>query len=172
MADISHSDMDIRSIYMLWHDRMLLWAARYFSETQDCEDAVHDAFLRLLKRPDLVRDAGNGPRLEGLLRIVLRSSCLDLLKKRHEFPADEEYFGNLTGPREEQPEESLAEKDSLDRAVAQLPDETRDILTLAYLYGYTPAEIAKLIGKKEGAVRKALQRGKKKLYALLEEEEA
>ena len=45
------------------------------------------------------------------------------------------------------------------------------MLILAYLYGYTPAEIAKLIGKKEGAVRKALQRGKKSLYALLEEEE-
>ena len=46
------------------------------------------------------------------------------------------------------------------------------MLTLAYLYGYSPAEIAKLVGKKEGTVRKTLQRGRKKLYALLEEEES
>lgn len=46
------------------------------------------------------------------------------------------------------------------------------MLILAYLYGYTPAEIAKLVGKKEWAVRKTLQRGKKSLYDLLKEEES
>ncbi len=162
---------DIREIYASWYSRMLLWAKRYFPEQADCEDAVHEAFLRLLKRPDLVRSAGNGPRLEGLLRIVLKSACLDLLKKRREIPTDDEIFETAESLREGQTEERCAEKDALDRAIAGLPEATRNILILAYLYGYSPGEIAKLIGRKEGAVRKAMQRGKKSLYALLEEEE-
>ena len=172
MARAAHPESDIREVYVSWHDRMLLWAARYFSDAADREDAVHDAFLRLLKRPELLKAAGSGPRLEGLLRIVLRSASLDLLKKRRELPFDEDFFADTGIPREEQPEERLAEKDALDRAVAALPQGTRDMLTLAYLYGYSPAEIAKLVGKKEGTVRKTLQRGRKKLYALLEEEES
>lgn len=172
MAKAPHPESDIREVYASWHDRMLLWAARYFFDAADREDAVHDAFLRLLKRPELLKAAGSGPRLEGLLRIVLRSASLDLLKKRRELSFDENFFADAGIPREEQPEERLAEKDALDRAVAALPQGTRDMLTLAYLYGYSPAEIAKLVGKKECTVRKTLQRGRKKLYALLEEEES
>ncbi len=172
MARAPHPESDIREVYASWSGRMLLWAARYFSDAADREDAVHDAFLRLLKRPELLRSAGSGPRLEGLLRIVLRSASLDLLKKRRETPADDEFLETAEPLREVQMEERYAAKDALDRAIAQLPEATRDTLALAYLYGYSPAEIAKLIGKKEAAVRKALQRGKKKLYALLEEEES
>ena len=171
MAKAQQPQPDIREIYASWYSRMLLWAKRYFPEQADCEDAVHEAFLRLLKRPDLVRNAGSGLRLEGLLRIVLKSACLDLLKKRREIPTDDEIFETAESLREGQTEERCAEKDALDRAIAGLPEATRNILILAYLYGYSPGEIAKLIGKKEGAVRKALQRGRKSLYALLEEEE-
>ena len=171
MAKAQQPQTDIREIYASWYGRMLLWARRYFPEQADCEDAVHEAFLRLLKRSDLVRAAGSGTRLEGLLRIVLRSACLDLLKKRREIPADDEFLETAEPLLEGQTEERFAAKDALDRAIAKLPEATRDILILAYLYGYSPAETAKLIGKKEGAVRKALQRGKKSLYALLEEEE-
>ena len=171
MAKVQQPQSDIREIYASWYDRMLLWARRYFSEQADCEDAVHEAFLRLLRRPELIRNAGSGPRLEGLLRIVLKSASLDLLKKRREIPTDREIFEEAAPLLEAQTEERYAEKDALDRAIAGLPDATRDMLILAYLYGYTPTEIGGLIGKKEGAVRKALQRGKKSLYALLKEEE-
>ena len=172
MAKVQHPEPDIREIYASYYNRMLSWAARYFPEMADREDAVHEAFVRLLKRPELIRDAGSGARLEGLCRIVLRSACLDLLKKQREVPVDEEFFADAGTDREEQPDERAAEKDALERAVAQLPEATRDMLTLAYLYGYTPAEIAKLVGKKEWAVRKTLQRGKKSLYDLLKEEES
>ena len=172
MANVQHPEPDIREIYASYYGRMLSWAARYFPEMTDREDAVHEAFVRLLKRPDLISSAGSDLRLEGLLRIVLRSACLDLLKKQREVPVDEEFFADAGTDREEQPDERAAEKDALERAVSQLPEATRDMLTLAYLYGYTPAKIAKLTGKKEGAVRKALQRGKKSLYALLEKEES
>ena len=149
MAKAQQPQPDIREIYASWYIRMLLWAKRYFPEQADCEDAVHEAFLRLLKRPDLVKNAGNGPRLEGLLRIVLKSACLDLLKKRRDIPSDDKFLETAEPLREVQTEERYAEKDALDRAIAGLPETTRDILILAYLYGYSPGEIAKLIGKRK-----------------------
>lgn len=90
MAKVQHPEPDIREIYASYYGRMLSWAARYFPEMADREDAVHEAFVRLLKRPELIRDAGSGTRLEGLLRIVLRSACLDLLKKQREVPLEME----------------------------------------------------------------------------------
>ena len=103
MPKSSQPESNIREIYAAYCNRMLLLAKRYFPEQADCEDAVHEAFLRLMKRPDLVEKAGRGARLEGLCRIVLRSACLDQLKKaRREIPVEEELVAVAEDPRESQ----------------------------------------------------------------------
>ncbi len=173
MGKVSRTELLIQDIYAAYYNRMLLWAKRYFPEKADCEDAVQESFLRLLKRPDLVQQAGDGARLEGLLRIVLRTVCLDQIKKRrYEIPADPEEFGELGSRRDEWTEDRFAEKDALHRAIAELTPTIRDVLILAYLYGYSTGEIAKLTDKKTSTVRKSLTRAKKALYNLLKEEKA
>ena len=123
MAKAPHPEPDFREIYASYYSRMLSWAARYFPEKADCEDAVHEAFLRLLKRPELIRDKGSAARLKGLCRIVLRSACLDLLKKQREVPLETEELEKAAPPGPEQPDERAAEKDTLERP-GRLPPES------------------------------------------------
>lgn len=54
---------------------------------------------------------------------------------------------------------------SLWRAIQQLPAKERDILYLKYRNGYKIAEIAKITGKSENAIKLILSRTRKKLAA-------
>ncbi len=54
---------------------------------------------------------------------------------------------------------------SLWRAIQQLPAKERDILYLKYQKGYKVADIARIVGKSENAVKLALSRARKKLAA-------
>lgn len=54
---------------------------------------------------------------------------------------------------------------SLWRAIQQLPAKERDILYLKYQKGYMVADIARIVGKSENAVKLTLSRARKKLAA-------
>lgn len=54
---------------------------------------------------------------------------------------------------------------SLWRAIQQLPVKERDILYLKYQKGYKAADIARIVGKSENAVKLTLSRARKKLAA-------
>jgi RNA polymerase sigma-70 factor (ECF subfamily) len=55
----------------------------------------------------------------------------------------------------------------LQAAMAELPEETRDVLRLRYVEGLQTKEIAERIGKSDGAVRVLLTRSVQKLQELL-----
>ena len=54
---------------------------------------------------------------------------------------------------------------SLWRAIQQLPVKERDILYLKYQKGYKVADIARIVGQSENAVKLTLSRARKKLAA-------
>ena len=57
-------------------------------------------------------------------------------------------------------------------ALLLLPEKYREILLLHYIEGYQSKEIAKMLTLSEAAVRKRLERGRKKLGEMLEKEGA
>jgi len=57
----------------------------------------------------------------------------------------------------------------LEAAIDQLPDEQKEVLTLAHLAGLSRAEIGAQMGKTEEAVRALLHRAKAQLAILLED---
>ena len=57
----------------------------------------------------------------------------------------------------------------LEAAIDQLPDEQREVVTLAHLAGLSRAEIGAQMGKTEEAVRALLHRAKARLAILLED---
>jgi len=56
------------------------------------------------------------------------------------------------------------------QALKQLPDLYREVLTLRYVEGLSPKEIADIVEESENAVSVRIHRGLKKLRILLEEE--
>lgn len=67
----------------------------------------------------------------------------------------------------------LAEEvERLEAAIAQLPDDQREVLTLAHLAGQSRAAIAAQMGRSEDAVRALLHRAMARLMVLLDERAA
>lgn len=55
-------------------------------------------------------------------------------------------------------------------AVKRLPPDYRETVHLYYQEGYSTGEIARIVGRKESAVRSRLARAREKLKAILGEE--
>ena len=66
------------------------------------------------------------------------------------------------------PEVVVTRREALDRAVAALPDERRALVVLRYWLGYTPAEIAPIVGLPVGTVHSRLARALDQLRDALE----
>ncbi|MFJ4685943.1 RNA polymerase sigma factor [Streptomyces sp. NPDC091377] len=63
--------------------------------------------------------------------------------------------------------DDVADRSDLLRALAQLPDDDRDVLILAAWQGLTPAEAAKVVGCSAAAMRVRLHRARRRLTRAL-----
>lgn len=133
--------------------------ARTGSRT-DAEDIMQEVFLRLIQvKPTFPSQAH---AKAWLLRVT--SNCSnDLFRlpwRRREEPLEEE-----TAISE------VLEDGSVTEAVLSLPARYRIPIHLFYYEGYSVAEIAKIVGKREGTVKTRLFRARKLLRDKLKEEE-
>lgn len=126
----------------------------------DAEDAVQEAFLRLLRAaPPLENDAHTRA---WLMRVTL-NICRDMLRspwrrRRDELPEDI-------------PAEGEDERADLLRAVLALPPKYRAAIHLHYYEGYSIREIADLLGCPAATVGTRLARARRLLYNALSEKE-
>lgn len=147
-------------------------------------ESLHDLVQSICR--ECIEHVGEfSPRGAGSFRAWLRSIALHKLlsRQRHHLaaarnPAREER-GSDVGDREpvaallpRLPSPSQVaigneEAELLHRALGQLPDEQRQVVTMARLLGMSHAEIATVLGKSEPACRMLLRRGLVRLSALM-----
>ncbi len=135
-------------------------AQKYLSATDEAEDIVQDAMIKLW----LMRDQLMAP-VSGFASVVTRNLCIDHLRKKHptidisKFSDTEEW-----SDEGEQIEQML-------RVIDTLPSTQRTILRMHHLQGMKTREIALVLGSSEVAVRKTLSRARtivrKRLLAML-----
>ncbi len=123
------------------------------------EDAVHNAFLKLIIHMD---DIGEPDSLQTkrYLITVVKNTAVDLYRKKNIRIQREVYMDELR--EEDMPVsymETDLENDVLD-ILKNLPVKYRDILLLKYSSHLENNEIARLCGIQEGTVRQRISRGK------------
>jgi len=134
----------------------------------DAEDLVHDAYLRALRYFASYR---GGDERSWLLTIV-RRTCYRWLKRQRTGPRlteFDEYRHASTAP-EAAPDsavEQAALRESLLRAVEQLPLEFREAIVLRDLQGLSYRETADVLGVPIGTVMSRLARGRRRLQSVL-----
>ena len=117
--------------------------------------------------------------LAPLLDIIVRRRSLnryryDLVRKKHS-------AGSLDDPDNwsaqaassalaEDPAERMVNNAVLVKAVQALPDTERMAFYGKYVIGYTDAELAHMLGQKQGSIRCCLSRARRKIKAYLKEE--
>ena len=145
--------------------------ARYLSgNAQDAQDLVQDAALRALKYFRGFRGTEQGDGRAWLLTIV--RNTVRTWRQRHHAQSE-------TAFDEEQHSEGIADVDptvNLDRkemrerlreALAQLPDEFREVIVLRDIQDLSYKEISDVIGVPEGTVMSRLHRARQRLQRML-----
>lgn len=141
----------IEQVVAAYGDTIYRLALHYVRDRFDAEDVVQEVLLAFFQRniPEERRKAW-------LLRVTVNKS-LDILRKRkRQVPLSEEPVG------------SVGENVSLSEELNQLSALDRELVYLFWFEGYPSKEIAKLVHLSDGAVRKRLERAKKKLKEILE----
>jgi RNA polymerase sigma-70 factor (ECF subfamily) len=133
---------------------------RITGRQEDAEDAIQEAFISAFRNLHNYRaDATFGAWLK---RIVVNKSINVLKKRKHELmPEDQQWDVAETEEPAEYKEELTIER--VKRAIEELPDGYRTVLSLYLLEGYDHQEISEILGITESTSKSQLNRAKGKL---------
>ena len=148
------------TLYLHYRSLMLSVARRFLPEPQDAEDAVHQAFLSILKNFNKI-SVIDCPETRAFVVIIVERKALDILRSRQKTVPLEEMERGVEIP--------LPGDSGLADALAKLPARYRQVLLLRFAYGYTTRELAKEFGMNQGSVQKLIWRAKEALEKLYEE---
>ena len=153
------TDETISRVVRQYSPMLLRLAATRLPSTADAEDAVQEAFIKLLDRRPVFRDAGH--EKAWLIRVTLqRAADIRRKKAREDIPL--EAVTETAAP--EQGQELLD-------AVRALPEKYGAVIHLYYYEGYSTKEIAKLLGLPAPTIATRLSRGRERLRQMLKEDE-
>lgn len=162
-TDQARINQEAEKLLDLYGGNILRLAYSYLHNKSDAEDILQETLIRFLK---------TDPRLENeehekawLLRVAanLSKNRIGYNKTRE----TDELVDELT--------ETLAAEEKPDlafvwEAVKSLSPAYREAIHLFHYEGYSTAEIAGILGRKESTVRSDLRRGREKLKTILKEE--
>ena len=149
------------ALYRTYCGLMVAVAMKVTGNRPDAEDAVHQAFLSILKNLDKISEV-DCLKTRSYVVIITENKAIDLLRARKKaLPRDfeEEPVGITIPPPGE---------DDLAAALARPPARYREILLLHYHHGYSRKELAQMLELSYVAVQQLLWRAKDALRKQLE----
>jgi RNA polymerase sigma factor (sigma-70 family) len=145
-------------------DRAYSQARRLLTSNQDAEDAVQNAFIKLMRT--VHRYDGTIPFIAWLSRFV-HAAAVDMLRTRQRRRRRESQAGLERGDEAAQQADPV-EADLVRDAVRDLPERYRASIDLHYFAGLSQRDTAKALGTNENALAVRLHRARDCLRALLE----
>lgn len=131
--------------------QLLLIANRIVGDSEEAEDVVQDALLRLWQlRKDDIRNA------ESLAKVITRNLSIDLVRRKRVMVDVDESL--LEMDEEYQNEEQVERVMNL---IGQLPTMQQTVFRLRHIEGMQMADIARITGTTEQAVRQSISRARR-----------
>lgn len=152
----------LRGIYDRYHARMEDAAMRILPEQSDAEDAVQNAFVKIIRHFEKIDEIPCDKLPFWIISIVKNEALMILRKKRRAVPLEDwEGFAaeaeDVTGYQE------------LVELFARLPETYRAALEMKILLGYSNQEVADTLGISKTAASTRVSRGRELLRKLAEE---
>lgn len=154
-------------IYLAYKQTMFYAANRVLKNHHSSEDAVHQAFLRIVDNLDKINET-DCHKTQAFLVVITEHIAIDIYRKRKRedmvsFDELEIYIADDTCPENEV-------IDEISSAILKLPVNYSTVLRLKFSQGYSDSEIAEILDIKQENVRQRIYRAKKKLSQLLQKE--
>jgi RNA polymerase sigma-70 factor (ECF subfamily) len=154
-------------LYHLQGARMRNLARNLLGSPTDAEDAVQDTFLKIQRGIATFR--GQSSFVTWTFRILV-NTCHDFrrsrLRRKEQATDDSNEMAPRPEPRAPSAHPSL--RMALERALAQLTQQQRDVFLLYEVEGFHHAEIAAMLELSETASKNTLFQAKKNLRSMLE----
>ena len=155
-------------LYIAYKQTMYYVANRILKDSYAAEDAVHQAFLRIINHLEKI-DESDCRKTKAFLVVVTEHISIDLYRKRKR--ENILSYDEIMIYIENDSINFDAHMDEVSLAISQLPINYSTVLLLKYSQGYNDTEISQLLHIKEDNVRKRISRAKKRLAQILNIEE-
>jgi RNA polymerase sigma-70 factor (ECF subfamily) len=168
MIDTQEDKEKFETLYETYRKLLFYVANQILKDEYLAEDAVHHTFLKVLGNLDKIHEI-NCHKTKSYLVVMVRNHSINLYNRRKKhplLPLDESVSEDGTDALTQ-----AEEADALTRAVLMLPELYQSILTLKYVQGFSSRDIAAMLDITETAVRKRLERVKKKLREIIDKED-
>ncbi len=152
---LEHDEDVIDDLYRHYEQAMYYEAYKILKDPYLAEDAVHEAFLRLIRNRDKVART-ESPRARSYVYKTIQSTALDLYRRRKK---DREYCCEYDEalPQAAPP----AESEELPLSwIAELPEKYASVLRCLFWDGLTVHETAAVLRISEVCVRKRCERAR------------
>jgi RNA polymerase sigma-70 factor, ECF subfamily len=159
-------DGDMEGLYFLYvrfGDDVFRYVNSLVKDHHEAEDITQGVFLKLVTvlrtyepRPDI-------PFVAWVLRVA-RNLALDHMKDRRAIPYEE-----VSPQASDHRQVGDERRKDLRWALEQLPEEQRNVLILRHIRGFSPPEIAAVLGKSESSIDGLHHRGRRSMQTTLED---
>ena len=161
------TDCIIKKLYEDYAKHMKDFSQRRFCSQEESEDVVHDIFLKLIDRTELIE---NRSQIGGYLTQATRNESLSQLRRKKRFK-DCDYIDEMPDCRPE----IIEEKQSFERlseafraAITAMPaGSAKRVASMFYLKNRSTFQIAADLGLSQNTVLSHLHRFRKRLKGLV-----
>ena len=160
---------DFGKLYDLYVERVYRHIYYRVGNTEDTEDLTQQVFIRAWKAIGRYKKTAS-PFLAWLMRIS-HNLVVDYYRSKKDMTyLESELMFKDSGSNPGRLAEEHFDQQQLRKAILQLPDEQQQVILMSFIEGFTYAEIASALGKREGTIRVIVHRALKKMRQMLEME--
>ena len=149
-------------LYLRYADDILCFVKSLVRDHHEAEDITQNVFMKLIWV--IGKYEPREVPFSAWIRRVARNVAMDHLREKR--PT---LFEDIQVADDDRKQVSRERNRDLREALDQLTEEQREVLVLRHIVGLSPAEIAKLMGKKENAIHGLHHRGRLSLKSALVE---
>lgn len=158
----------VEELFKTYGQMMLKIALGILNNRADAEDAVQDAFLRVMNNLDVISQIPQDEKAFYFVSIIENIS-LNTLKKKNRHPSDDidEYYEIASDYSVEKKADEQILLNEVRSALTELSDRDYGIMYLLFFKQMTPKEIAAALDIPEKNIHKYIERAKKRLIKIL-----
>ena len=166
----------LSQLYDRYNRLVFSLALAVVNDRATAEEITLDVFMRVWQKADSYR--AEQAKVSTWLTHIARHHAIDVLRRRSvrsdQYSVNLEDALPLSDSAEPTPHESVElsqQREHVQAALAQLPEEQKQALILAYFNGYSQSEIAQVLHQPLGTVKTRLRLAMQKLRDFLYEEQ-